>query len=166
MGNPKAKVQIVEFSDFQCPFCSRVGKPLKEVQAHYGKDAVVAFKHFPLSFHKEAMDAPIASECAAEQGKFWEFHDTLFTHQKELQQKLFESYADKVGLNSDKFEECMESGKYKAKVEADMAEARKAQVRGTRTIFINGRKFTSPSGYNKASFLNVIDKHILKKKKK
>jgi len=166
LGSPKAKVQIVEFSDFQCPFCSRVGKPLKEVQAHYGKDLVVAFKHFPLNFHKEAKEAAIASECAGEQGKFWEYHDALFENQKELSQKKFDEYAKTVGLDVDKFESCIEDGKFKDKVEADMAEARKAQVRGTPTIFINGRKFTSPSGYNKAAFVSVIDKYILKKGKK
>ncbi|MGB0589980.1 MAG: DsbA family protein [Myxococcota bacterium] len=165
IGNPKAKVQIVEFSDFQCPFCSRVGKPLKEVQAHYGKDLVVAFKHFPLNFHREAKDAAIAAECAGAQGKFWEYHDELFTNQKELAQKKFDTYADTVGLDDGKFEACLEDPKIAEKVEADMSEARKAQVRGTPTIFINGRKFTSPSGYNKAAFVSVIDKYLLKPKK-
>jgi protein-disulfide isomerase len=165
LGNPKAKVQIVEFSDFQCPFCSRLGKPLKEVQAHYGKDLVVAFKHFPLNFHKEAKDAAIAAECAAAQGKFWEYHDELFLNQKELARKQFDTYADTVGLDDDKFSACLGDPKVDEKVEADMSEARKAQVRGTPTIFINGRKFTSPSGYNKAAFVSVIDKYLMKSKK-
>jgi protein-disulfide isomerase len=167
LGNPKAKIQIVEFSDFQCPFCSRVGEPLKEVAKHYGKDIAIVFKNFPLSFHKEAMPAAQAALCAKKEGKFWEMHDHLFANQKSLKDLTtdgFAEWAKTVGVKDiDAFKKCVDSGETKAQVDADMAEARKAGVRGTPTLYINGRKFTSPSGYNLAAFTGVIDKYILKK---
>ncbi|MFT7578637.1 MAG: protein-disulfide isomerase [Myxococcota bacterium] len=162
-GKADAKIQIVEFSDFQCPFCSRVTKPLLDVKAHYGDDAVIAFKHFPLSFHKEAMPAAVASMCALDQGKFWEYHDQLFANQKALKDDNLKTYAKNIGLDEAKFSTCLSSDAHKAKVTADMAEARAAGVRGTPTLFINGRKFNSPSGYNVQAFTSVIDKYLLKK---
>ncbi len=162
-GNANAKIQIVEFSDFQCPFCSRVTKPLNDVQKHYGDDAVVVFKHFPLSFHKEAKPAAIASLCADKEGKFWELHDVLFANMKALKPDNLKEYAKKVGLDAAKFDACMADPAMKKQVESDMAEGRAAGVRGTPTIFINGRKFNSPSGYNVKAFTSVIDKYLLKK---
>ena len=162
-GSPKAKIQIVEFSDFQCPFCSRVTAPVDEVAKHYGDQISVTFKHFPLSFHKEAMPSALAAECAAEQGKFWEMHDLLFKNQKELAADKYPVWAKELGLNDAKFKECFDSQKYKSKIEGEMAEGRRAQVRGTPSLYINGRKFTSPSGYNLNAFTTVIDKYILKK---
>ena len=164
MGKKNAKIQIVEFSDFQCPFCSRVTAPLKEVKKHYGDDAVIVFKNFPLSFHKEAMPAAQAALCAKDQGKFWEYHDQLFANMKELKEKLWGKYATAVGIDAAKLEKCVADKTYEAQVRAEMAEGRKAKVRGTPSIYINGRKFSSPSGYNLAAFTKVIDKHILKKK--
>jgi protein-disulfide isomerase len=166
LGKKNAKIQIVEFSDFQCPFCSRVGGPLKEVQKHYGDDAVVVFKNFPLSFHKEAMPAAQAALCAKDQGKFWEYHDQLFANMKALKDQKWGEYATAIGIDKDKLEKCVADKKYEAQVRAEMAEGRKAKVRGTPSIYINGRKFSSPSGYNKAAFTKVIDKHILKTGKK
>lgn len=162
-GKQGAKIQIVEFSDFQCPFCSRVAAPLGEVKAHYGDNVSITFKHFPLSFHQNAMPAAIASMCANEQGKFWPFHDLAFQNQKALGTDDLNNYAKQVGVDEKKFAECIASGRTKAKIEADMAEARAAGVRGTPTIYINGRKFNSPSGYSLDAFTSVIDKYILKK---
>jgi len=162
-GKKDAKIQVVEFSDFQCPFCSRVTAPLKDLQAKYGDQLSVTFKHFPLSFHKEAMPAAMASMCANEQGKFWEYHDQLFANQKALMPDNLKTYATNVGLDMGKFDACMSSNKFQAQIDADMAEAREAQVRGTPTIFINGRKFNSNTGYNVEAFTSVIDKHVLKK---
>ena len=167
-GDPKkAKIIITEFSDFQCPFCSRVGKPLKDVQKHYPGQVAIVFKHYPLPFHKEAMPASQAALCANDQGKFEPMHDIIFAKQKELkgiQNAKFTEWAKEIGVpNIGKFTKCLESGSKKAQVDAEMAEGRKAGVRGTPTLFINGRKFSSPSGYNLRAFTSVIDKYILKK---
>ena len=163
LGDKGAKVKVVIFSDFQCPFCSRVGKPVEEVQKHYGKDAAVFFKQFPLSFHKQAMNAAKASLCANEKGKFWEMHDAMFGKQKELADDAYAGFAKEIGLDEAAFKACFDGDKYKEQIEADIAEGRKSGVRGTPTIFINGRKFSSPTGYNLDAFTKVIDKHILKK---
>ncbi|MCC6624030.1 MAG: thioredoxin domain-containing protein [Deltaproteobacteria bacterium] len=162
-GKKDAKIQVVIFSDFQCPFCSRVTQPLHDLKKKYGEDLVIAFKQFPLNFHQQAMPAAIASLCANEQGKFWPFHDETFAVQKELSEDKLKEVATKVGLDMGKYGECMTAKKYQAQVEADMAEGRVAGVRGTPTIYINGRKFNSPSGYNVEAFSAVIDKYILKK---
>ncbi len=162
-GKKDAQIQIVEFSDFQCPFCSRVSAPLKDLEAKYGDKMSVTFKHFPLSFHKEAMPAAMASMCANEQGKFWEYHDQLFANQKALMPDNLKTYATTVGLDMAKYDACMTSNKYQAQIDADMAEARDAEVRGTPTLFINGRKFNSNTGYNVEAFTAVIEKHILAK---
>jgi protein-disulfide isomerase len=162
VGNRDAKVKIVEFSDFQCPFCSRVSAPMKEVQKHYGDKAAVFFLHFPLSFHQQAFPAAEAAECGAKQGKFWEMHDALFGAQKDLavEGKLVE-LAKSIGLKEADFKKCLDEHEFKARVEADMEQGRKAQVRGTPSIYINGRKFSSPGGYNPEAFIKVIDQYIL-----
>lgn len=159
IGKPTAKIQIVEFSDFQCPFCARVTQPIKDLKAKYGDDLVVAFKHFPLAFHKEAMPAALASMCANEQGKFWEYHDQLFANMKALMPENLKMYAQTVGLDIAKFDECVSSNRYQAQIESDMTEARGAGVRGTPSIYINGRKFTPPGGYTVDSFSSVIEKY-------
>ncbi len=163
LGKKDAKIVIVEFSDFQCPFCSRVGAPLKDLKAKYGDDLAVVFKHFPLDFHKEAKPASVASMCANDQGKFWEYHDELFANQKALLEADLKNYATKVGLDMAKWEACMKEGKHNALVDAEMAEGRAAGVRGTPTLFINGRKLNAPGGYTVESMASVIDKHILGK---
>lgn len=163
LGKPDAKIQIVEYSDFQCPFCARVTQTLKDLKAKYGDELVVAFKHFPLAFHREAMPAALASMCAHEQGKFWEYHDQLFSNMKHLLPENLKGYAQAVGLDAAKFEECVASNRHQAKIDADMTEARAAGVRGTPSIYINGRKFTPPDGFTVNSFSNVIDKYILGK---
>jgi len=163
-GKRDAKIQIVLFSDFQCPFCSRVAAPLKDVETKYGDQLSVTYKNFPLSFHKDAMPSAHAAMCAHEQGKFWEMHDQLFANQKALAPENLKQYATTVGLDLAKFDACVAAKKFQAQIDGDMAEARDSQVRGTPTIFINGRKFNSNSGYNIEAFTSVIDKYILNKK--
>jgi protein-disulfide isomerase len=141
-GNPKAPVTIVEFSEFQCPFCSRVNPTIKKVMDTYGDKVRVVFKHNPLAFHK---DAPLASEAAlaaGAQGKFWEMHDALFANQRKLKRPDLEKYAAQIGLNLDQFNADLNSHKFKAQVDADLAQARSIGVRGTPNFFINGKKLT------------------------
>jgi protein-disulfide isomerase len=160
-GKKNAKIQIVEFSDFQCPFCSRVTAPLYAVKKHYGDQAVISFKNFPLSFHKQAMNAAEAFLCAGDQKKGWEMHDKMFAGQKELADDKYAVWAGELGLKVDPFKKCMDEDTHKALIQAEMAEGRKAGVRGTPSIYINGRKFSSPTGYNLKAFTSIIDKHIL-----
>jgi protein-disulfide isomerase len=141
-GNPNAPVTIVEFSEFQCPFCSRVNPTIKKVMDTYGDKVRVVFKHNPLAFHKDAPLASEASLAAGAQGKFWEMHDALFANQRKLKRPDLEKYAAQIGLNLDQFNADLNSHKFKAQVDADLAQARSIGVRGTPNFFINGKKLT------------------------
>ncbi len=139
-GNFQAPVTIIEFSDFQCPFCQRFHPTVQQILDDYPNQVRWVYKHFPLdSIHSEARPSAEASECAAEQGKFWEFTDALFENQSRLGSNLYEELASQIGLNSSQFESCISSRKYKDKVEADYQEGIAAGVRGTPGGFINGR---------------------------
>src|ERR1700747_1107325 len=137
-GNPKAPVMIVEFSDYQCPYCQQVEATLKEVLAKYGDKVSLAYRDFPLTaIHSQAEIAAEASRCALEQGKFWDYHDQLFkaTH---LDKETLIGYAKDAKLDDKQFESCLTSEKYKAQIDKDLDEGRKAGVTGTPAFFING----------------------------
>lgn len=142
-GNETASVTIIEFSDFECPFCGRhfahTYPQIIESYVDTGKVKYV-FKNFPLSFHKKAQKAAEAAECAFDQGKFWEYHDTLFENQEELAISNLRFYAANLGLNTSEFDECLDSNKYKAEVKKDFEEGLELGVKGTPTFFINGKK--------------------------
>ncbi len=159
-GPAKAKVTIVEFSEFQCPFCARVNPTIKQITDKYGNDVRVVFKHNPLSFHK---DAPLASEAAlaaGEQGKFWEMHDLLFANQRALTRPDLEKYAQELGLNMDKFKKALDTNKFKAQVDADIEAARTVGASGTPTFFINGKKLRGAQPFE--SFQRLIDEALKK----
>jgi protein-disulfide isomerase len=137
-GNPKAPVMIVEFSDYQCPYCNRVEATLKEVLAKYGNKVSLAYRDFPLTaIHSQAEIAAEASRCALEQGRFWEYHDQLFAAPK-LDKDALVEYARNLKLDHKQFGSCLTSGKYKAEIEKDSEEGKKAGVQGTPGFFING----------------------------
>ena len=137
-GNAKAPVTIVEFSDYQCPYCHQVEPTVKELLAKYGDKVSFSYRDFPLTaIHSQAMIAAEASHCALEQGKFWEYHDQLFTGSKLEKDALLE-YARNLKLDDKQFESCLTTEKYKADIEKDAAEGRKAGVNGTPGFFING----------------------------
>lgn len=138
VGNPDAPVTIVEFSDFECPYCANFNQTMGKVIKEYPNDIRWVYKHFPLSFHKEARPAAEASECAAEQGEFWGFHDGLFENRERLGESLYTELAIELNLDSGQFEKCVSSRKYKDKVEEDYQEGVKAGVKGTPGNFING----------------------------
>ncbi len=140
LGSKDAKVTVVAFSDFQCPFCSRVVPTLKELEKTYGADLRVVFRHQPLPFHDKAKLAAEASMAANEQGKFWEFHDRLFANQQALDRASLEKTAQELGLDVPRFKAALDSGKFRARVEEDMAVGERAGANGTPTFFINGRK--------------------------
>jgi protein-disulfide isomerase len=138
-GNPKAKVMIVEFSDFQCPYCRQVTTTIKNVLAKHPDQVALAFRDFPLSsIHPQAYGAAEASRCALEQGKYWEYHDLLFTDQNALEKAGLLASAKKLQLDEKQFETCLSSGKFKAQIEQDTADGRRAGVTGTPGFFING----------------------------
>ncbi|QQR47440.1 thioredoxin domain-containing protein [Myxococcus xanthus] len=157
-GPANAKVTIVEWSDFECPFCSRVGPTLSKIKESYAKDVRVVFRHQPLPFHPNAKLAAEASHAAHEQGKFWEYHDKLFANQKAMDRASLEKYAQELGLNVAKFKAALDSGKFKAKVEADMAAGNAVGANGTPTFFINGREFVGAQPFE--AFKRVIDEEI------
>ncbi|HXT99960.1 MAG TPA: thioredoxin domain-containing protein, partial [Polyangia bacterium] len=140
-GGKQPKVTIVEFSDFQCPFCSRVNGTLEQITKDYGDDVSISFRHNPLPFHNNAMPAAIASEAAREQGKFWQMHDKLFANQQNLDRPTLDKIAGEVGLNMAKFKDAMDKEKGKERIKRDMDAAANFGTHGTPNFFINGRNF-------------------------
>jgi predicted DsbA family dithiol-disulfide isomerase len=138
-GNLKARVGIVEFSDFQCPFCGQVQATLKNVLAKHQDTVALAFRDMPVTqIHPQAQQAAEAARCAGEQGKFWEYHDLLFSDQGGLDRNGLAAKAAKLQLDSKQFEGCLTSEKYKAQIQQDNQEGMRAGVSGTPGFFING----------------------------
>lgn len=137
----KAKVVLVEYADFECPYCNRHHVTMKQLKEEYGDDIAWIYRHFPLtSIHPNATPAAIASECAAEQGedKFWEYADILVDNYQNLNDATYDSAADQVGLNKNKFEDCLANNDYAADIAAEAQGGMDAGVTGTPATFING----------------------------
>lgn len=138
-GNAKAPVTVVEFSDFQCPFCSRAVPTIDRIKKEFGPDKVrIVFRDMPLPNHNRALPASMAARCANEQGKFWEMHNTLFENQQKLEDKDLKDYATKVGLDIAKFNECFDKKKYLADLEKSRSEAEQVGIAATPSFLING----------------------------
>jgi len=157
-GPATAKVTIVMWSDFQCPFCSRVTGTLKQIEEKYGTDVRMAFKQNPLPFHQDAPLAAEASLAAGEQGKFWEMHDKLFANQQAIKREDLERYASELGLDAGRFKAALDSGKFKAQIKRDQDEAQTFGARGTPSFFINGRKLRGAQPFEK--FQALIDEEM------
>jgi protein-disulfide isomerase len=141
-GEKTAPVEIIEFSDFQCPYCQNwYDQNMQQLEDKYIKTGKVkfVFRDFPLSFHPYAQKAAEASECAAEQGKFWEMHDSIFTTKKITVDELKQQAKD-LGLDTAKFNTCLDSGKTAAAITQDLNDGQAAGVSGTPTFFVNGQK--------------------------
>ncbi|MCO5143989.1 MAG: DsbA family protein [Oligoflexia bacterium] len=140
-GDPNAPIKLVEFSDFQCPFCAEGKTRLNELKKLYGKKLFVVFKHFPLPMHPEARPAHEASLCVEEQNndKFWKYHDMLFDDQKAWTKDDLMAMAKKVGVDMKQFEECFDTKKHAARVEENLAEGQKLGVNSTPTFFVNSQ---------------------------
>jgi len=139
LGKSGAPVTLVEFSDFQCPFCQSSVPTLKQVAQKYGDKVHIVYKQFPIqSIHPFAPKAAEASLCAAEQSKFWEFHDAMFADQKKLSVSDLKQTARKLGLDGKKFDGCLDTGRYVEQVQNDQKEGKRAGVTGTPAIFVNG----------------------------
>ena len=145
-GSAAAKVLVVEFADFQCPFCAQSAKLVDDVLKQYPNDVKLVFKQFPLTqIHPLAMHAAKASLAAHKQGKFWPFHDVLFDNSRTLQPESVRKYADDSGLDLARFEKDIASPTIARQIDDEMRLAREADVRGTPTLFVNGRRVTNRS---------------------
>ena len=158
-GPATAPITIVEFSDFQCPYCSRVNPTLKQVEEKYGDKLRVVFRDFPLvQIHKDASKAAEAAQCAHDQGKFWEMHDKLFSNQSKLQVEGLKQSATEIGLDATAFNQCLDSGKFAAEVQKDAEEGASYGVTGTPAFFINGRMLSGAQPLE--AFVTVIDEEL------
>ena len=137
-GPKNAKVTVIEFSDFQCPYCSRGRQVMEDLLKEYPKDVRVVFKNLPLPFHGDAKPAAIAALAAGRQNKFWEYHDVLFENQRALKEANLLSYAEKLGLDMAKFKKDIKDPALAKQVDDDMALASKHGVQGTPGFFVNG----------------------------
>jgi protein-disulfide isomerase len=139
-GPADAPVTIVEFSDYQCPFCARSEPLVKEALGAYPSQARLVYKHFPLTaIHPQALPAALAAAAAQKQGKFWEMHEKLFANQRALAPEQIAQYAREIGLDMARFESDIQSDTVKAAVQEDVQLGQRAGVRGTPTIFVNGK---------------------------
>jgi len=157
-GPENARVTVVEFSDFQCPFCSKAHDTVEQVMQTYPGKVRLVFRNFPLEFHKNAAKAAEAAMCANEQGKFWEYHDVLFKNQQTLEVAQLKDHAKEVGLDTTTFASCVDSGKYKKLVDEDMAAGQKVGVSGTPAFFINGVFLNGAQPFDE--FKKVIDQEL------
>ncbi|MFH1233677.1 MAG: thioredoxin domain-containing protein [Patescibacteria group bacterium] len=151
-GEKNASVQLIVYGDFEDHFCAEFYDTLKQIKTEFGNIVVVAYRHYPLDLHLDALSASEASECAAEQGKFWEMYDKLFANNKAGLMNLdqFKINAKELNLDQAKFAKCLESGQYKTKVLEQMLEGKNAGVSGTPTIFVNNKIY--PGAYPFADF--------------
>lgn len=157
-GPADAKVTIVEFSDFQCPFCERFyTDAYKQIKSQYvdtGK-ARFAFAHFPLSFHPNARPAANAAECVAEQGKFFEYHDKIFENQASLSDASYKQWAQDLGLNITQFNSCYDSKKYDTVIGTELDLGQRVGVSGTPSVFVNGKLIVGAQPFS--TFKTAID---------
>jgi protein-disulfide isomerase len=161
-GAKNATVTLVEFSDFQCPYSKRAQPLIEKLLKAYPDDLQHVYKNFPLRFHKEAMPAAKACLAAGLQGKFWEMEEVIFENPKKLQDEDLKKYAKKIGLDMEQFEKDFKGEEVEKMVQADMAQAKKAKVTGTPTLFLNGMRVKNRS---EEAMKKEIDT-LLKRKKK
>lgn len=157
-GPSGAPVTLVEFSDFQCPFCGKAHDTVEQVMQTYAGKVKLVFRNFPLDFHKNAEKAAEAAMCANEQGKFWEYHDVLFKNQQTLEVPQLKDHAKDVGLDTTSFSACLDSGKYKKAIDEDMAAGQRVGVTGTPAFFINGVMINGAQPFDE--FKKVIDQEL------
>ena len=160
-GPDNAAVTIVEFSDFQCPFCGRVYPTVEKLMKDYDGKVRLVFRHFPLSFHANAEKAAEAAACAQDQGKFWQMHDKMFSNQQKLAVDDLKSFAKDLGLDQGKFDKCLDSGEKAALVSADEKDGEQAGVSGTPAFFINGVFINGAVPYEQ--FKEAVDRELKRK---
>lgn len=161
-GGPEtAPVTIVEFSDFECPYCSRVNPTLERVLDRFGEQVRLVFRQFPLEMHRHARKAAEASLCAFDQGKFWEMHDALFADRNALAVEQIKEKAEALGLDTEQFTECLDSGVKSAQIDEDIKAGLVAGVSGTPTVYVNGRPL--PAGTSFQSIVDLVEEELAAK---
>lgn len=160
VGDKDAKVTVVEFSDFQCPFCAKGADLIGEIKKKYGNKVRVAFKNFPLPFHNQAEGASVAGLCAGEQSAelFWKMHDEMFAHQDQLDIENLKKAAKKIGAKSEQFDQCLASNKYLNQVKADIEQGKQYKVKSTPTFFVNGQMINGAQPIE--VFSEIIDEEL------
>lgn len=161
-GAKTAPVEIVEFSDFQCPFCQRANPVVEQVLKTYGDKVKFVYRHFPLPNHPNARPAAEAAACAEVQGKFWEYHDRLFANPSKLQDADLKAHAAALGLDTGKFNTCFDNKQQKPGIDRDIEDAQGLGVTGTPAFFLNGRSIEGAQPFE--SFKRVIDEELAAKK--
>jgi protein-disulfide isomerase len=162
-GSAKAPVEVIEFSDFQCPFCLRADPTVQQVLKTYGDRIHFVYRHFPLPNHPNARPAAEAAACANEQGKFWPYHDRLFANPTKLSAADLKQHAADLGLDTSQFDACVDSHKLKGEVDADVRDGEQAGVNGTPAFFINGRSISGAQPFD--VFKKVIDEELAAKQR-
>ena len=157
-GSATAPIQIVEFSDFQCPYCKKGADTVKDVESKYGDKVSIVFRNYPLPMHKYAHRAAEAGYCAGDQGKFWEFYDTMFSNQGKFEDDALVGYATTDGMDGDKFKACLTGDMHKADVDRDIKDGDKAGMSGTPGFYINGRMLEGAQPIEQ--FSQVIDEEL------
>jgi protein-disulfide isomerase len=160
LGAKNAPITIVEYSDFECPYCSRAQPTMEKILKEYKGKVKLIFKHLPLPFHAQALPAAKAAVAAGNQGKFYEYHDELFKNNKKLSDKLYTDVAKKLNLNLEKFNKDMASAATAKIIKEDEAEARKFNISGTPGFIING--VALKGAYPFEQFKMIIDRHLAK----
>jgi len=163
-GPASAPIELIEFSDFQCPYCRGAFPTVQRVLSTYGDQIHFVYRHYPQPNHRNARPAAEAAECAAEQGQFWPYHDRLFDDQTNLSDEDLKVSAAQLGLDAAKFNACFDSRRYKADVDKDIKEADQAGVNGTPTFFVNGRILLGAQPFEE--FKRVIDQELQFKKRR
>ncbi len=159
LGNPEASIVVEEFSDFQCPACRSAAPVVKGIVNKYKDQIKFVYRHFPLlSIHPRAYDAALASECANDQGKFWEYHDILFANQPNFKKDQLVGYARDLGLDVNEFSACLQSRARKEIVDADLGKAKELGLNSTPTFFVNGKAVRNWSTGLEAAIIEELNK--------
>lgn len=162
-GSADPKIIIVVFSDYECPFCKKAELTIRDVMVNYNDSALLVFKDFPLTMlHPDALNAALATECAKEQGKYWDYHDYIFDNNDRLGIDYLKEYAKFFSLDSEKFDACLDSQKYLYEIELDKKAGMAVGVSGTPVTFINGRRIVGAQP--ESEFVKIIEEEIALKK--
>ena len=162
-GEPDAAVQLVEYGDFECPFCGRAHSVIEQIERDLGRSLSFVFRHFPLAtMHPHALRAALAAEAAAEQGAFWPMHDALFENQEALEDEDLVRYAADIGIDVDRFVDSLAAAKHEGRVREDFRSGARSGVNGTPTFFIDGVRYDGSWDYE--PLLEALQSRIAKRR--